>query len=57
MQEAYSRFRHEILVGEKIAGWALFEKNDFSKFGTMGYGFRHLLMVQKTQASKLKPHI
>ena len=23
----------------------------------MGYGFRHVLMVQKAQASKLKPHI
>ena len=36
---------------------AVFEKNDFYKIWTMGYGFRHVLIVQKAQASKLKPHI
>ena len=32
-------------------------KNDFYKIWTMGYGFRHVLMVQWGQASELKPHI
>ena len=29
----------------------------FQKNGDIGYGFRHVLMVQKVLASKLKPHL
>ena len=32
-------------------------KNDFYKIWTIGYGFRHVLMVQWGQASELKPHL
>ena len=32
-------------------------KNDFYWIWTMGYGFRHVLMVQQAQALELKPHL
>ena len=32
-------------------------KNDFYWLWTMGYGFRHVLMVQQAQALELKPHL
>ena len=53
----YSRFIFERFVGLKNFGWAVFEKNDFSKIWTKGYGFRHVLFSKETQASKLKPYI